>query len=226
MLSKEGGRRTTRTRLLAAAYDLLVEEGYQSTTLQGVARRAGLSTGAIYCHFVNKQELMALAVLDRWTQAQEDAAAAARADSGDDRPHHVLAVHIAQHLTAPPEPVHQLLTEVTGAVLRDGGDAASPLLGSIQMLAWVIRSTLERAMVDGAVDDRLDADALTSVILNLYLGTITAKAWGLEQPGFEETVTVLAAVNRGLAPPPSSGPAAAAAADRQPVPDVTVDGSA
>jgi hypothetical protein len=49
MLSKEGGRRTTRTRPLTGAYDLLVEEGYQATTLQGVARRAGLGTGAGHC---------------------------------------------------------------------------------------------------------------------------------------------------------------------------------
>ena len=155
MLSKEGGR-ATRTRLLTAAYDLLVEEGYQSTTLQGVARRAGLSTGAIYCHFANEQELLALAVLDRWTQAQDEATAAARAGAG-------------------------------------------------------------------VIDDRLDLDTLTAVILNLYLGTITAKAWGLQQPRFEDTVTVLAAINRGLAPH-SVGPPPLPTRPIHATRDITVDG--
>jgi len=38
MLSKEGDRRSTRTRLLASAYDLLVEEGYQATVLAAINR--------------------------------------------------------------------------------------------------------------------------------------------------------------------------------------------
>src|SRR5688572_12463212 len=54
---------STRDRLLSAAYDLLVARGYQATTVQAVAREAGLTTGAIYANFGGKQELMAQAVL-------------------------------------------------------------------------------------------------------------------------------------------------------------------
>src|SRR4029453_17175780 len=57
---------STRDRLLTAAYELLITNGYQASTLQAVARRAGLTTGAIYAHFGGKQELMAHAGLSEW----------------------------------------------------------------------------------------------------------------------------------------------------------------
>ena len=206
MLTNEGARsrrsappRATRLRLLKAAYELLVKDGYQATTLQGVARRAGLSTGAIYGHFVNKQELMAAAVLDRWTQIQDETTAIVGGEAT--WPDHPLVARIAHHVAAPAEPIHQLLTEVAGAVLGDEGDAVSPLLASVQLLAWAMRATIVQAQADGAIDARLSPTALAAVILNVYLGAITVKAWGLEQPRLDDVSAVLSAISRGLADP-------------------------
>lgn len=61
--------RSTRQRLLAAAYEVLVDEGYQAATVQNVARRANLTTGAIYANFTSKHELLVQAVLERWAQS-------------------------------------------------------------------------------------------------------------------------------------------------------------
>lgn len=55
-------RARTRARLLAAARDLIREQGYERTTLQAVAARAGMTSGAIYGNFRNREDLfMALA---------------------------------------------------------------------------------------------------------------------------------------------------------------------
>lgn len=51
----------TRERLLDAAVDVCVEFGYEGATLTEIARRAQVSTPAIYSHFANKAELMVLA---------------------------------------------------------------------------------------------------------------------------------------------------------------------
>ena len=52
----------TRARLLAAARDLVREKGYEQTTLEDVATRAGMTSGAIYGNFKNRDALfMALA---------------------------------------------------------------------------------------------------------------------------------------------------------------------
>jgi AcrR family transcriptional regulator len=50
-------RARTRAKLLAAARELIREKGYERTTLQDVAQRAGMTSGAIYGNFKNRDEL-------------------------------------------------------------------------------------------------------------------------------------------------------------------------
>jgi AcrR family transcriptional regulator len=50
-------RDRTRATLLEAARAMVREKGYAQTTLEGVARRAGMTTGAIYGNFKNRHEL-------------------------------------------------------------------------------------------------------------------------------------------------------------------------
>ena len=50
-------RQRTRATLLEAARDLIREKGYERTTLEEVANRAGMTTGAIYGNFKNRDEL-------------------------------------------------------------------------------------------------------------------------------------------------------------------------
>ena len=55
-------RARTRARLMDAALELTREKGFEHTTLQEIAGRAGMTTGAIYGNFQNRDELfMALA---------------------------------------------------------------------------------------------------------------------------------------------------------------------
>ncbi|HET8873866.1 MAG TPA: helix-turn-helix domain-containing protein [Gaiellaceae bacterium] len=62
-----------RRQLLALAAHALAQHGYLGTTLQQVARRAGISEAAIYRHFASKEALLRAAVaeapnalLERW----------------------------------------------------------------------------------------------------------------------------------------------------------------
>jgi AcrR family transcriptional regulator len=50
-------RDRTRAALLEAARELIREKGYERTTLEEVASRAGMTTGAIYGNFKNRDEL-------------------------------------------------------------------------------------------------------------------------------------------------------------------------
>ena len=50
-------RDRTRARLLEAARSLIREKGYEHTTLDAIAERAGMTTGAIYGNFKNRDEL-------------------------------------------------------------------------------------------------------------------------------------------------------------------------
>ena len=50
-------RDRTRAKLLVAARELIREKGYARTTLKDVAARAGMTSGAIYGNFRNRDEL-------------------------------------------------------------------------------------------------------------------------------------------------------------------------
>jgi len=50
-------RGRTRAKLLEAARSLIRERGYEQTTLDAIAERAGMTTGAIYGNFKNRDEL-------------------------------------------------------------------------------------------------------------------------------------------------------------------------
>src|SRR6186713_2568170 len=55
---RKGDKRDrTRAALLAAARQLVREKGHERTTLEEVAARAGMTTGAIYGNFKNRDDL-------------------------------------------------------------------------------------------------------------------------------------------------------------------------
>jgi AcrR family transcriptional regulator len=59
-------RARTRAALLAAARDLVREKGYERTTLEDVARRAGMTSGAIYGNFRNRDDLFRALAQAQW----------------------------------------------------------------------------------------------------------------------------------------------------------------
>ena len=52
----------TRAKLLDAAAEVFAAQGYDGARVGEIARRAGLSTGAIYAHYATKAALLADAV--------------------------------------------------------------------------------------------------------------------------------------------------------------------
>ena len=218
---------STRGRLLEAAYELLAARGYQATTVQAVAQRAGLTTGAIYANFGGKQDLVVHAVLDEWYRTERDLlaeflaayvpgsppgdidglvrATGAAEQAGDAPPVDAFTRLMARHVAAPPAPGHRLLTEVTGAIVRDDL-AGSPLRVSVELVEQITRSSIEAGKAVGRISTELDTDALVAVIVNVYLGAITSKALGLAQPDFAETFRVMQAASQGYAagPPPTA----------------------
>jgi AcrR family transcriptional regulator len=62
-----GGKRArTRAALVAAAGALIAERGMQELSLEGVAARAGMSRGAFYGNFADRDELFMAVLESRW----------------------------------------------------------------------------------------------------------------------------------------------------------------
>ena len=65
-MPKGDKRARTRAKLLHAARELIREKGYARTTLQEVAARAGMTSGAIYGNFKNRDELFISLAEAQW----------------------------------------------------------------------------------------------------------------------------------------------------------------
>jgi AcrR family transcriptional regulator len=65
-------RERTRGALVQAATELVREKGYERTTLEDVARRAGMTRGAIYGNFRDKEELFLAVAETRWAPIVPD----------------------------------------------------------------------------------------------------------------------------------------------------------
>ena len=59
------GAEPSRKQLMKAAIDCFARFGYQGTTIDRIARHAGVTKGALYYHFRDKEELLFEAVSDR-----------------------------------------------------------------------------------------------------------------------------------------------------------------
>jgi AcrR family transcriptional regulator len=71
-LSRAEQRQQNRDRLLDAAERVFAERGYRVATVDDVAAAAGLTKGAVYSHFANKQELFAAAVERRYRRRADE----------------------------------------------------------------------------------------------------------------------------------------------------------
>jgi len=62
-----GGKRArTRAALIKAAADVIGEKGYDRASLEDIAARAGMTRGAVYGNFKNKEELFLATIATRW----------------------------------------------------------------------------------------------------------------------------------------------------------------
>jgi AcrR family transcriptional regulator len=64
---KGNKRQRTRIQLLEAARSLIREQGHERTTLEDIAERAGMTTGAIYGNFKNRDDLFIALGQTYWT---------------------------------------------------------------------------------------------------------------------------------------------------------------
>ena len=85
----------TRTAILDAAERIFCEQGYAVATIDGVSRAAGVTRGAFYWHFKDRQDLL-MAVLETWKEGRiKDIIKQTTAQPGKEREqiYHVIQVY-------------------------------------------------------------------------------------------------------------------------------------
>jgi AcrR family transcriptional regulator len=169
---------STRGRLLDAAADVFCERGYEGTTVAEVARRAGLTTGAIYANFRDKAELL-LQTIERDSAGVIADMEAAR-DAGLSAADRLLLM--ARGMVADPDNTERLLfVEMFAAARRDPG-VGRRVTEALAAMESEMTRMMERARHDGDVANEWDPATLARFCLSLGVGFTHLAVAGLPDP--------------------------------------------
>jgi AcrR family transcriptional regulator len=152
-------------RLLSAAMAAFTEHGADDTSLEEIARRAGVGIGTLYRHFPTRQSLLEAVYRDQVEALR------ARADelTGSDAPGEALAAWLRALMT-----FSSTKQSLTSALLATIGKE-SDLLSACSKVLWDAADVLlKRAQQAGAV--RADADARDLIRLVHAVNIATQRA--------------------------------------------------
>ncbi|HEY3724812.1 MAG TPA: TetR/AcrR family transcriptional regulator [Acidimicrobiia bacterium] len=166
---------STRDRLVTAAIEVFVDQGYEQARVQDIARAAGLTTGAIYANFRDKRELLLAAIADRSAAEVETLLQAA----ANTPPRDLLAALGSR--IAFRENDRPLLLDAVVASERDA-DLAVLLRDALAQRHGRIADLVEHGKSDRTIDPAIDTDVFTRFCLTLALGSLVVRALALPQP--------------------------------------------
>lgn len=212
--SEKGGRRWRRRadarpdEVLDAALDLFLAHGFAATRVEDIARRAGLSKGAVYLYFSGKEAILEALVRRSIVPLVENAVAMAADHHGTPREALESVVRaIAQRFSDP------RLAVVPRLVLSESGNFPELALMYRREVLAPATAALERLIAGGTaagafrpVDPELAVrNVVGPIIAHLLLGVIFGHLpkGGLDFPAFVESH--LDILINGLAPRPEEG---------------------
>jgi len=166
---------STRDRLLAAAIDVFVEQGFEQARLPDIARGAGLTTGAVYANFRGKSELLFEAMGTRAGTEMDTLLEQAR---GRDM-RELLGV-LGDQLVSPRDQVPLLLDAVAAG--RRDPELAGALRHRLDARERMIVELVERAKAEGAIDDGVDSAAFARFCMMLAMGAVVMRTMHVESP--------------------------------------------
>lgn len=144
-----------------AVHELLVDDGYLGLTVQGAARRAGVSAAAIYRRFPGKRELVEWALFPayEWIEPRYTG------DYGKDL---TMLVQVLLGWLSQPA-TRAALPGLLGEYVRDAARYEELLRATVQPVRTSFASLIATANAQGAAADDVPLDALLDVLLGAVL---------------------------------------------------------
>lgn len=190
----------TRAKLLGAAAAVFAEQGYGGTRVGEIARRAGLSTGAIYAHYPTKAALLAEAV--RTHTPDELSELLDRGDTGD----MLAALRTAgRELGGQDPPEASLVLEALVAGRRDA-EVAALITRGVAHRERLMTLALRRMRAAGMVDATLAPEAVARIISMLAVGGLALGGLALDDIEAGDWSALIDRLVAALAPPTAATP--------------------
>ncbi|MCE9670954.1 TetR/AcrR family transcriptional regulator [Myxococcus stipitatus] len=192
-------RETTRRKLLDATIETLVELGHARLTTVEVAKRAGVSQGALFTHFDTKEELLAAAVEHLFPRLIQDYLAGVGArPSGKDR----IASAVDMLWAAYQRPELQAAIELYVAARTD--TALQVALAAVDGPHRRNLHRVARELFPEAAAEHPDFDAVVELALDAVQGAAVGGSARPDDPAHRRMLDALTRFMRSAFTPPES----------------------
>jgi TetR/AcrR family transcriptional regulator, repressor for uid operon len=185
-----------RARLIDAANEVFAERGYDGAGVHEIARRAGLTTGAIYSRFRGKNDLLLEAIdesvpaeIERLLSGQVEADAAS------------IITQLGSHLVDDGWSSSVLLEAIVASRREDG--LAERLSSRLDDDSRRLAKLIEEAKASGLVDPAYSTEAITTFCNAVSFGMLVTKALDRNLPDHDQWDQLIAGLVSALAKPPT-----------------------
>jgi AcrR family transcriptional regulator len=162
-----------RATLIDAAIEEFSRNGYAATTLAGIARRAGVTTGAVYAHFDGKLDLLiealGLRTANHFVDLAVDAGKLPAAQFTETLAKGLVGASLGRRA--------QILLDVI-VFARHDADAAKVLERMVEVRQDAFERMTQAGVDAGLIDPALPHDELARLISGLAFGMLVQRALG------------------------------------------------
>jgi len=194
MAAVSGASANTRERLIAAAIDTFVAQGYDGARVQDIARAAGMTTGAIYANYRGKADLLFDAIASLAGAELEGMLEHARGRDAT-----AVLEQLGGALTRRLRGRPSLLLDAIVAARRDP-ELAAMLRARVTAREALLVELFERAIRDGAIDSDLEPATLARFCTTVAMGALVFRTLDLPIPDQNDWQTLINRLVDALVP--------------------------
>ena len=186
--------------LIKAAAEVFAERGYGGAGVSEIARRAGVTTGAIYSRYSGKSELLLEALKRSFLLHFGEAIASAlrgenRAENFDQDAVGIRSIGL---LAKDDLRDHDALFLEAVVASRRDEEIASMLSQRLETAGTFLAKQIDTQKANGPVDSSFDTDALKTYALAMRMGFSVLRSLNYEMPDPDEWQTVLNQTQRSI----------------------------
>ena len=186
--------------LIKAAAEVFAERGYAGAGVAESARRAGVTTGAIYSRYSGKSELLLEALKRSFVLHLGDAIASAL--SGENRAENFdqdgVGIRSIGLLANDEWKDHDALFLEAVVASRRDEEIATMLSQRLETAGTFLAKRIDTQKANGPVDSSFDTDALKTYALAMRMGFSVLRSLNYEMPDPDEWQTVLNQTQRSI----------------------------
>ena len=186
--------------LIKAAAEVFAERGYAGAGVAEIARRAGVTTGAIYSRYSGKSELLLEALKRSFVLHLGDAIASAL--SGENRAENFdqdgVGIRSIGLLANDEWKDHDALFLEAVVASRRDEEIATMLSQRLETAGTFLAKRIDTQKANGPVDSSFDTDALKTYALAMRMGFSVLRSLNYKMPDPDEWQTVLNQTQRSI----------------------------